>query len=76
MLAQSPTLSPTLSAMTAGLRVVRNFRLDLAHKVSAHIRTLGENAATETREDGDERAAERQAHQRNVASVPTRLQGE
>ena len=59
MPAQSPTLSPTLSAITAGCAVVlRNARLDLADEVGAHIGGLGEDAAAEPREDGDERAAE------------------
>jgi hypothetical protein len=62
-----------LSAITAGLRgiVFRNSGLDLADQVGAHIRALGEDAAAETREDRDQRAAEAQADERmnDVAEV-------
>ncbi len=65
MPAQSPTLSPTLSAMVA--RVARivfgNARFDLAHHVAADIGALGEDAAAQTGEDGDQRRAEAQADQ-------------
>ena len=66
MPAQSPTLSPTLSAITAGLRgiVLGNAGFDLADEVGADVRALGEDAAAKTREDRDERAAEREADER------------
>ena len=35
--------------------------LDLAHQVGAHVGALGEDAAAEPGEDGDQRAAEAQA---------------
>jgi hypothetical protein len=35
--------------------------LDLAHEVRAHVGALGEDAAAESREDGDQRAAEAEA---------------
>ncbi len=37
--------------------------LHLAHQVGAHVRALGEDAAAQSREDGDQRAAEPEAHQ-------------
>ena len=40
-----------------------NARFDLAHHVTAHVSTLGKDAAAETREDGDERGTEGQGHQ-------------
>ena len=60
MPAQSPTLSPTLSAITAGLRgiVLGDAGLDLADEVGADIGALGEDAAAEPREDRDQRGAE------------------
>ena len=66
MPAQSPTLSPTLSAITAGIAriVLRNAGLDLAHEVGADVGALGEDAAAQPREDRDQRAAEGEAHQR------------
>ena len=66
MPAQSPTLSPTLSAITAGLRgiVLGDAGLDLAHDVGAHVGALGEDAAAEAGEDGDQGAAEAEADQR------------
>jgi hypothetical protein len=66
MPAQSPTLSPTLSAITAGLRGSSsgNAGLDLAHEVGAHVGALGEDAAAQTREDRDQRRAEREPDQR------------
>ena len=44
--------------------VFRNARLDLAHQIGAHVGTLGEDAAAQAREDGDERRAKRKADQR------------
>ena len=44
--------------------VLRNTGLDLADEVGADVRRLGEDAAAQTREDGDERGAERQGDQR------------
>ena len=66
MPAQSPTLSPTLSAITAGIAriVFRNAGLDLADEVGADVGALGEDAAAQPREDRDQRAAEREADQR------------
>ncbi len=43
--------------------VFRNARFDLADEIRADVRTLGEDAAAESREDRDERAAERETHQ-------------
>ena len=43
--------------------VLRDARLDLADEVGTDIRTLGEDAATEAREDGDQRAAEGETDQ-------------
>ena len=65
MPAQSPTLSPTLSAITAGIAriVLGNARLDLAHQVGADVRAFGEDAAAQPRENRDQRAAEAQADQ-------------
>jgi len=63
MPAQSPTLSPTLSAMTAGVArvVLRDPRLDLADEVGADVGGLGEDATAESGEDRDQRAAEAEA---------------
>ncbi|MNX91641.1 hypothetical protein D3C86_1237380 [compost metagenome] len=36
--------------------------LDLAHHVAAHVGALGEDAAAQSREDGDQRGAEAQGH--------------
>ena len=60
MPAQSPTLSPTLSAITAGLRGSSSGMpgLDLADEVGADVGGLRVDAAAEPGEDGDERAAE------------------
>ena len=38
--------------------------LDLAHQVGAHVGRLGEDAAAQTGEHGDQRAAEAEAHER------------
>ena len=51
--------------------------LDLAHQVGAHVGALGEDAAAEPGEDGDQRAAEAQRdhrlqHRRSSSSVPAR----
>ena len=66
MPAQSPTLSPTLSAMVAGIAriVLGNAGLDLADEVAADVGALGEDAAAETGEDRDQRGAEAERHQR------------
>ena len=63
MPAQSPTLSPTLSAITAGLRGSSSGMpgLDLADEVGADVGRLRVDAAAEPREDRDQRAAEREA---------------
>ena len=59
MPAQSPTLSPTLSAITAGLRGSSSgFGFDLADEVCADVGGLRVDAAAEPREDGDQRASE------------------
>ena len=59
MPAQSPTLSPTLSAICGVAWIVfGDARFDLADEVGADIRGLRVDAAAETGEDGDERAAE------------------
>ena len=51
----SPTLSPTLSAMVAGLRGrPRDAGFDFADHVAADVGALGEDAAAETGEDGDQ----------------------
>ena len=65
MPAQSPTLSPTLSAITAGLRGSSSGMpgLDLADEVGADVGGLRVDAAAEPREDRDERAAEGEADQ-------------
>ena len=44
--------------------VLGNARLDLAHQVGADVGALGEDAAAKTREDRDQRAAEREADER------------
>src|SRR6185437_8158467 len=44
--------------------VLGNTRLNLADEVRAHVRSLGEDAAAQAREDRDQRAAKRQTHQR------------
>ena len=44
--------------------VFGNAGFDLAHQVGADVGALGEDAAAQSREDGDQRAAEGQAHQR------------
>jgi hypothetical protein len=44
--------------------VFRDPGFDLAHEVGADVRTLREDAATQTREDRDQRGAEGQAHHR------------
>ena len=60
MPAQSPTLSPTLSAMVAGLRGSSSGMpgLDLAHEVGADVGRLGEDAAADAEEQREQRAAE------------------
>ena len=60
MPAQSPTLSPTLSAITAGLRGSSSGMpgLDLPDEVGADVGGLREDAAAEPREDRDQRASE------------------
>ena len=74
MPAQSPTLSPTLSAITAGLRGSSSGMpgLDLADEVGADVGGLRVDAAAETGEDGDQRAAEGEADEvvdRRVGAV-------
>ena len=66
MPAQSPTLSPTLSAMVAGIAriVLRDAGLDLADQIAADVGALGEDAAAETGEDRDQRGAEAERDQR------------
>jgi hypothetical protein len=66
MPAQSPTLSPTLSAIVAGFArvVLRDAGLDLADQIGADIGALGEDAAAESGEDRDQRGAEAQRHER------------
>ena len=60
MPAQSPTLSPTLSAMVAGLRGSSSGMpgLDLAHEVGADVGRLGEDAAADAQEQREQRATE------------------
>jgi hypothetical protein len=55
MPATSPTLSPTLSAMVAGLRgiILGNAGLDLADQVGADVGRLGVDAAADAREQRD-----------------------
>ena len=55
--------------------ILRDAGLDLAHQVRAHVGALGEDAAAETREDRDQRAAEGQAHQRVQRRRPGRRCG-
>ena len=85
MPAQSPTLSPTLSAIDGGVAgiVLGDARLDLADQVGADVGGLGEDAAAEPREDRDQRRAERQRGQRlddrrgrwaRAPTVPVRYQ--
>ena len=63
MPAQSPTLSPTLSAITAALRGSSSGMpgLDLPDEIGADVGGLREDAAAETGEHRDQRAAEREA---------------
>ena len=63
MPAQSPTLSPTLSAMVAGLRGSSSGMpgFDLAHEVGADVGRLGEDAAADPQEQREQRAAEPEA---------------
>ncbi len=73
MPAQSPTLSPTLSAMVAGVArvVLGDALLDLADQVGADVGGLGEDAAADTHEHREQRGAEAEAlqHGRGVALV-------
>ena len=77
MPAQSPTLSPTLSAIVAGFAriILRDARLDLADEIAADVGALGEDAAAKTREDRDQRGAKAQRHQRvdDLAAVRLKL---
>src|SRR3954469_13944452 len=62
MPAQSPTLSPTLSAIVAGFRVILgDALLDLADQVGADVGGLGEDAAADPHEHGEQRRAEAEA---------------
>ena len=65
MPAQSPTLSPTLSAMTAGLRGSSSGipASTLPTRSAPDVSGLGEDAAAQSREDGDQRATEAEADQ-------------
>ena len=69
MPAQSPTLSPTLSAIVGRVArvVLGDPRLDLADQVGAHVGGLREDAAAQPREDRDQRAAEAEPDQRVTA---------
>ena len=66
MPAQSPTLSPTLSAITAGLRGSSSGMPAsiLPTRSAPTSARLGEDAAAQTGEDGDQRAAEAEADER------------
>jgi hypothetical protein len=66
MPAQSPTLSPTLSAMVAGLRGSSSGMpaSTLPTRSPPTSAPLGEDAAAETGEDGDQRRAEAERHKR------------
>ena len=66
MPAQSPTLSPTLSAIVGRVAriVLGNAGFDLADQVGADVGALGEDAAAETGEDRDQRGAEAERDQR------------
>ena len=77
MPAQSPTLSPTLSAITAGFRGSSSGMpgLDLADQVGADVGGLREDAAAEPGEDRDQRTAEAEADQR-IDRVVRRLAGD
>ena len=63
MPAQSPTLSPTLSAIVAGLRGSSSGMpgFDLAHEVGADVGRLGEDAAADAQEQREQRATEAEA---------------
>ena len=63
MPATSPTLSPTLSAITAGFRGSSSGMplLDLAHKVSADVGGLGIDTSADTGEQRDRAGAETEA---------------
>jgi hypothetical protein len=54
--------------------VLRDAGFHLAHQVRTDVRALGEDAAAQSREDGDQRTAERQAHQRVQRGVLTQAQ--
>ena len=71
MPAQSPTLSPTLSAMVAALRGSSSGMpgLHLAHQVGADVGRLGEDAAADPHEQGQERGAEGEADQHRRGRV-------
>ena len=53
MPAQSPTLSPTLSAMVAGLTGVFGDPADLADQITADIGTFGKNTTAQTGKNGN-----------------------
>jgi hypothetical protein len=59
--------------MVAARIVLGDAGLDLAHHVAAHVGALGEDAAAETREDGDQRGAEAKRHERPDHLVVGRL---
>jgi len=62
MPAQSPTLSPTLSAIGRVARVVLgDTGLNLAHQVGTHVGGLGEDTAANTHEHGQQRCTEAEA---------------
>ena len=58
--AQSPTLSPTRSAITAGVAgiILRNAGFHFADQVSAHVSGLGIDTAAQLGKQGHERSAE------------------
>ena len=69
MPAQSPTLSPTLSAITGCAGRPRGCRPRSCRRGRRPRRRLGEDAAAQTGEDGDQRAAEAEPDER-VDRVP------
>ena len=70
--AQSPTLSPTRSAMTAGLRgiVLGDAGLDLADEVRADVGRLRVDAAAELREERDEATRRSRSRRSGAGSGP------